>query len=642
MNDLLSSKKIACFLLAACFILFFCLSFFAQSTYDAGDGIRHYLISRYCWKHPDLLLYSWGKPFFTLISTPFSQGGLLGINLFNILCGTASAFLAFKIARKLNLNYAVLAIPFLLFTPCYFPTLNSGLTEPFFGLILIFSIYLMFSERYIPAAVIISFLPFVRTEGILILPLFFIVLIYRKKILLSPFLVFGTFVYSVIGSFYYNDFFWVKNQNPYNGENKSFYGSGELTHFAANHNFIWGSALGLLFIAGLAAVIFKLFKSIKNKAVSDNKLPEEIILIYGSFIIYFAAHSIMWWKGLANSLGLLRVIAGVVPCSAIICLRGFNLLMIPAFKKKKYIEFAIVCITVVFIISAPFKHEYFPYKLSPEQEVITDASKWFKTSAFEKQKIYYQYPFFSYILDVDPYNREKSDDLWGLYPSIKKWGLNFIPDSTIVFWDAHFGPNESRIPLDIIMSDPNFQLIKTFTPHKEFTCLGGYNFNVNVFMKLKEPKELQELSNLFYDFEENRNFKNSSTLIDKNSFSGKTSVLLDSASEYSAAVKIDLSNVPRNCTLIKFKAKILTVNNQPLNALVVFSIDDSSGENRHWDSKSINPITFNHLQNWKTFTAQFYLPIDLMTKSNFLSFYIWNKSRETFYLDDFEISYWGK
>lgn len=172
MNKSFSQSYFVAFLLVALFTMFFLLSYFAEATYDGGDGIRHYLVSRYSWLHPELLVYSWGKPFFTVISSPFSQFGMFGMTVFNILCAIASSFFCFKIAQKLNLKYPFLAILFLCFTPIYFPTINSGLTEPFFGFILIFSIYLIFNKNFFWATLLISFLPFVRSEGYLIFPLF--------------------------------------------------------------------------------------------------------------------------------------------------------------------------------------------------------------------------------------------------------------------------------------------------------------------------------------------------------------------------------------------------------------------------------------------------------------------------------------
>ena len=638
-ND--NQSKAILILLVGLFAFFFCISFFSEASFDAGDGIRHYLVSRYSWEHPDLLLYSWGKPFFTIISSPFSQIGFMGIAVFNILCGIGSAFFAYKTAQLLKLNYAFLVIPFLLFTPCYFPTLNSGLTEPFFGFILIASIYLMFAERHLFACIVVSFLPFVRTEGNMILPLFFIVLLYRKKFLHIPALAFGTLIYSIIGFFYYNDFFWIKNQNPYDGSNRSFYGSGELLHFIKNHNFIWGSALSILFVLGIAVILIKGFKIIKNKELKESKLPEELLLIYGAFAIYFIAHSIMWWKGLANSLGLLRVLAGVVPCSALICLRGFNLVMIPFFREKKFLQFAIVAILIFWVIRSPFKHEYFPYKMDKEQALIKEAGDWFKGSSYTKQKVYYLYPYLAHVLNVDSFDPNKVAELWGLYPTIKEWGIGAIPDSTIIFWDAHFGPNECKIPLDTILNDPNFELIKTFKPETPFQVLGGYDFGVFVFMKLSKPKSRVLISSDSINLEESLSFlENESSISSEKFFSGKRSCVLNEFNEYSITIKKHVSEIPASIQKIDFRLKLLDPKDNSKNAVVVLSIDDEFGKNVFWQG-----IPLKHIQNdsseWSDVKASFLLDINSFSQKNILKMYVWNKEKRLFYIDDIIVDYWG-
>ncbi len=639
----LSEKKTLLFLLVSFSLIFFFLSYFSEATYDSGDGIKHYLISRYSWKHNNLFLDSWGKPFFTIVSSPFSQFGLLGMNIFNILCGIGSAFFAYKIAKKLKLNYSLLVIPFLLFTPCYFPTINSGLTEPFFGFILISSVYLMFVNRYFWACVLVSFLPFVRADGNMILPLFFIILIYRRKILLSPLLAFGTFIYSIIGYFYYNDFFWIINQNVYNGANSDIYGSGGLFHFVANHNFIWGTTLGLLFIVGLIAIIFYGVRTIKNKETKKSQLPEELFLIYGSFTIYFVAHSIVYWIGF-NSLGLLLVIAGIIPCSALICLRGLNFIMNPFFKEKKILEFIIIGIILFLVIRSPFKHDYFPYKLGQEETVIKEAGDWFKKSQLTHQKVYYLYPFLADMLNLDSFNPDKVVELWGLYPAIKEWGISVVPDSSIIFWDAHFGPNECRIPLNTIMNDPNFELIKSFKPKTVFTTLGGYPFEVNVFMKLNHPKKLDTLSFDSFDFETyNPLLQNVESIIPAKAFSGENLCKLSSGTEYSVTVKKRISDIPKNTLKIEFNSKILDIANNSKDARIVLSVNDDKDKNLFWSevpllSKSINNVN----TKWKNVSAEFILNLNSFPPNAYLKLYVWNKFKKEFYLDDFEIIYIGK
>lgn len=642
MFKLFNQNKIALLILVSAFFFFFYIAYTAEATYDSGDGIRHYLVSRYCWLHPDLLLYSWGKPFFTLLSSPFSQFGLMGINVFNILCGVGSAFFAYKIAQVLNLKYALLVIPFLLFTPSYFPTLNSGLTEPFFGFILIASIYLMFSERYLWACILVSFLPFVRTEGNLILPLFFIVLLYRRKFLSSLFLAFGTLVYSIIGFFYFNDFFWIKNQNPYDGGNKDFYGTGDLFHFIDRHNLIWGTALGYLFLIGLVALVFNSFQTITHKQIKDKKLPEELFLIYGSFIIYFVAHSIFWWKGLANSLGLLRVLAAVIPCSALICLRGFHFVMIPFLREKKIIAFVIIATTIFWVIRSPFKHEYFPFKMDSEQVVVKQAGEWFIASPYASKKVYYLHPYLPHVLNIDSFNPEKVGELWGLYPNIKAYGIASIPDSSIIFWDAHFGPNECRIPLETLISDANFELLKVFQTDDHFKVLGGSDFNIYVFIKLHTPKNIKIAANEVFDLETvSSSFDNALSVSSEKCFSGKNACKLSDQNEFSVAISHFISETPPNTLKVDYAFKLFDPTNNSKNALVVLSIDDESGKNLFWEGKSIVSIKKDNAE-WSDISVSYSLSNQAFPPTSKIKMYIWNKEKTLFYIDDIRINYWAK
>lgn len=639
-------KKGLILILSSIFLLFFTLSYLAEGTFDAGDGIRHYLVSRYSWNHPDLLLYSWGKPFFTLISSPFSQFGLLGINVFNIVCALLSSFLCFKIAKKLKLQYPLLVIIFLCFTPIYFPTMNSGLTEPLFGLVLIAGIYFVFDNKFFWATLIISFLPFVRTEGNLILPLFFCVLGYRKKFLFIPLLAFGTIAYTIIGYFYYKDIFWIKHQNPYTGFNGDLYGKGGLLHFVNNHNFIWGTALGVLFVFGCFSAIFLFFNHLKKNKFKEKDaayLPEELFLIYGSFLVYFVAHSVFWWKGLAGSLGLIRVLAGVMPCSALICLRGFNLIMLPFFKRNKFIESGIILFCLFFVIYSPFKHDYFPYKLDNEQAVIKKTGEWFKSSPYKKQKVYYLYPLLAHVLNVDSFDPQKVGELWGLYPSIKAYGIGVVPDSTIVFWDGHFGPNECRIPLDTIMNDPNFELIKTFSPKIPFKVLGGNDFNVHAFIKLHKPKKLDRLSHDFFDFEnKNTLLLNSESIQATKSFSGKNACWLSSETEYSVTVNKRVSEMPKNTSRLFVSSKLFDPNNNSSDALFVVAADDENGKNLFWSGIPLKPENKNDSSTWLDVHSEFSINTNSFPPNATIKLYIWNKSKKEFYIDDLEIIYFGR
>ena len=104
------------------------------------------------------------------------------------------------------------------------------MTEILFSLVLILSFWLFFKEKYCWAAVVLSFLPFVRSEGIVIFPLFAIALFLNKKYLTVPFLAAGSLFYTLVGYPHFRDWLWVIHQTPYS-MGQSIYGSGSLFHF---------------------------------------------------------------------------------------------------------------------------------------------------------------------------------------------------------------------------------------------------------------------------------------------------------------------------------------------------------------------------------------------------------------------------
>jgi Gpi18-like mannosyltransferase len=192
------------------------MSFLSEGFYGGGDNITHYLISHYSFKYPHLFLDAWGRPVFTIMSSPFSQFGFQGLKLFNVILGCLSAFLAFLTARKLGIKRAWLAILFIIFTPLYFLMTLTGLTEIQFGFILILSVYLFFDEKYIASAIVISFLPLSRTEGYVLLPVFLLAFLMKKKFTPIPFLVSGLLFFSILGYFFiWKDFFWIFTHFPY-------------------------------------------------------------------------------------------------------------------------------------------------------------------------------------------------------------------------------------------------------------------------------------------------------------------------------------------------------------------------------------------------------------------------------------------
>ena len=443
-----SQEKFVILFLSAFLLFNVLLAYYSNGTYESGDSIQHYLIARYSFIHPQLFLDHWGKPIFTLLASPFAQFGFFGICLFNILCATITGFVAYRTATHLKINYAFLAPIFILFIPIYFVTLISGLTEPLFALVLLAGVYFLIRQKITFASIIVSLLPFIRTEGFLLLPLFAVAFIIQRKYVQCLLLLTGSIVYSIGGFFYYHTFFWIWTENPYTGA-KEIYGSGDLFHFISKNEFILGLPIVCLFLLGIIGCIMQRTKH----SIS------ELILIPGIFFSYLFAHSIFWWKGLYGSLGLIRVMAAVTPLAGLIALRGLNLIT-NFFTKKIPLHYlkinALITILIVLLICwMPFKQHTFPRSLGYEDEVVKQAADWIKQNQSTASNYSYQYPYFSVFLNIDPFNNYQYIPLWS-------FKLEKSARGSIIIWDNHYGLNEAKMPLNTLTGNPSFELLATF------------------------------------------------------------------------------------------------------------------------------------------------------------------------------------
>ncbi len=479
------NKTIAWVILSILFIYACIILLLSSGTYDAGDGVTHYLISRYSWQHPYLFMDDWGKPFFTIISSPFAQFGLKGITFFNILCGLSASYLAFLIAEKLTIPFPYLAIIFTFSAPIYFSVVNSGLTEPLFSLMLMLCIWLILNKRYYLSAIIFSFLPYVRPEYVFLLPIFMFYYVLKKKYLANFLLPAGTIIISVTGFFHYKSFFWLINQNPYSQSHSQTYGSvhGDLLSYIGQYHDITGVALLILIISGIlwfaGAEYFK--KSVSDGA-ETNYFFEETFLIFGGFVALLSGHTLVWATGIFPTLGLSRYMAPLIPLAAIIALRGLQVInLVPDYLKLNRLKTMIAAIFTLLILYSPYTLWYkIPFTLGPEDVVIKKAADWLKQTSNADKKLFYEAPYVTICLDIDRFNMDKSTGFGALNSNHPDQNM---PRGSIMIWDSHFGLNEGKIGLDTLMKDTNLTLLRKFDPDEKFTVIGGMDYGIWIFQK---------------------------------------------------------------------------------------------------------------------------------------------------------------
>ncbi len=592
--------------------IFFALALLMPLSYGGADDIVHYRFARYSFQHPELLLDHWAKPFFTLLASPFAQLGYPGVKLFNILVGAFTAIILYRMTQLMQLRRNILIIVILFFTPVYTTMLMSGMTEILFAAMLTFAAYLFLRKNYIWAAVAISFLPLVRTEGIVIWPFFAFAFLYHKNWKALPFMLTATIIYSIVGGFYFNDFFWLYTHIPYTGT-LDIYGHGELLHFVRSNKAVFGIPVTLLFIAGI--IFFIPQKRSLNSHISIS-LTDAILVILAPILVYYASHSYVWWKGI-SSYGLLRVMAGVAPLFAIIALIGLNYLVDGI--SLRILRQLIIAGFTVFVIITPFKVYEIPLGLTEKDKTVKRAAEWFQSSHYRNRKYYMWDNYFYFVQNANPYDTSKMAE--GI-PD-RNQPENLVKPGEIVVWDAHFSAVDGRFPLSSIIDNPFYKLIHVIRPYKPFVA-GGGQYQLCFFERLDTASKYNNRNILDSLLNVSRNFKE--ITLNHQNFEGQKGFRINGNQEYYKLLELALDKQ------IWSDGDELNISLMSSGKPMILAVSVGNARKaRFYQSFSIHKTD-------SVVKAEFTVLLPEITgKREKLKVYLWNKDKNEAYIRQFEV-----
>lgn len=439
--------------------IFFLLAVIAVSidtTGDSGDSILHFLYSKYAFLHPEHFINHWAKPFFVLISAPYAQFGFIGIVILNCLLASLTGLFTSLSLRKLGVNLPVVPQLLFLFAPLYFQLIFSGLTEYLFAFMMALSLYLALDQKLFWASILISFLPFVRSEGLIILGVWAVYLILNQRWKKLPLLTFGHVFYSLIGWPYYEDILWVFTKIPYANANSP-YGSGQLFDFVHRLNYVIEKPLYLLLVLGCGFVCLKAVRTYRAYFKS-----EWFILVFGGFATLFVAHSVFWWLGIFNSMGLPRVLNAVMPLIVLLCSLGLNLTLnvIKADRIKRLVMMGYLLLIVIWpftnrVEGVVYSSSMFviPENLLFESEVAPFIRD--KYPDYEGRIIYSSAVYPSLSLGIDHFDVNK-------HRSLRELNSQELNPGSLIIWDDWFSPVEDGFSEADVHSMQNIEILKRF------------------------------------------------------------------------------------------------------------------------------------------------------------------------------------
>jgi hypothetical protein len=420
-----------------------------DGTGDEGDSVHHYLFARYAPAHPALFMDHWAKPLYVLLACPFAQAGFVGAKVFNALAMMGAMAFTYGAARGLGLKNAAAGAALLMFAPLCYVLTFSGLTEPLFALFVAAGVYCAVSRGHLAACVLVSFLPFVRSEGLIVIGAFGLYFLLKKEWRLLPLLMLGHAAYAVAGYFAYRDLWWVFNKIPY-ATLGSVYGSGELSHFAVQLFYVVGTPIYVLFCLGLLRSAWGIFQE-KNRR-------EEWILVLTGFGAFFAFHSLAWHWGMFNSMGLNRVLVGVMPLIALVALQGLHLAAGLAGKNER-LGTAVKALLMGCAVVFPFTpspsalHWSRDLNLTKGQRVILRSAAFVRDSlGASDRRIVSAHPYVSEAYGKDHFDPAQRISLTPEYV------LRPVPGDLVV-WDYWMGLRENRVTKESLEARPEMKKV---------------------------------------------------------------------------------------------------------------------------------------------------------------------------------------
>ncbi len=607
------SKNVIYIFLPLLFVLQFVFLLLNEVTFGGVDNISHFQVAHFAFKYPKLFLDHWGKPVYTTLSAPFALFGFKAAQVFNLLSALITLWFVYKIAEQIYKSGAFYVVILTAFAPIYFLLMNTCLTEILFSLVLVVSVWLFMKNRLIFAAILLSFLPFVRTESIVILPIFAVAFLMKRSWVPVLFLITGTIFYSIIGFFAFDDFFWIVNRFPYpTGE--SVYGSGSLLHFVKKSNYIFGIPFLVVLLLGLYSWISEIIKkfSLRNESLIL------FVIVAGSWLTYFAAHSFVWWRGMGGSLGLIRVIGGVIPLAALTALKGVQFIFEKVSNRK--IAIGILVFLSVAQIFLFFNKNHFPTKADAVDTLIMKSSDYLKQNP-QPGKVFYFNPEFVFYLNIDPYDKTKSN--WGVGDKMQP--SNSMEFGDILIWDAHFGPNEGRVSPDAVKNDKNLQLMKTFLPVENIKVLGGYDYEIRIYKKVK-TRVVASTNKVFKRSLDIASGKANQII----SFENENILEIPKADEYSPTIMIYANELKKE-ELFEANFKIEFKSDEPItntDVLLVISVENGKDKLRY----ASLPIELSKPdKEWKIASVKTRFNADI-PKTAVIKMYIWNRGHKHFFV----------
>jgi hypothetical protein len=121
--------------------------------------------------------------------------------------------------------------------------------------------------------------------------------------------------------------------------------------------------------------------------------------------------------------------------------------------------------------------------------------------------------------------------------------------------------------------------------------------------------------------------------------SGKKSLKITPKKEYDSEYLVNISSIPNFTYFREVEISLMGLRKKKMSSplLWVVEIVSDSGKVLSWESSGVLPIS----ENWENFNFHIKIQQEFLLPKNVLKIYAWNKNKETLFVDDLKLSFWG-
>jgi len=437
----MSGRARALAVLAASLLPYLLFLLMLPATADQ-DAALHALYAIFP-NEPSRVLSVWARPAFAVPYLLPAKLGYSAMRVTTVLVCAITAWLVYRLAKRLQLRWAWLAIPLLLLQPVLLPVGVDTMTEPTFQLILAAGLLALAHERRVLAALLLSFLPLARPEGPFVLAIVAVAwlpssLRDARKWIPIVLLATGMLVWEMSVLLFTHDPHFLQSTFPWPAQETARMVNSPL-HYIAR----WPHIIGL---GTLPLWLLGVWTSRRQPFV-------RLLVVVTGFI--FVLHSYLFATGSLGSTGFDRYFAALAPATAIIALAGVNFLSARAPRAVLRIAIAMLVLDAAQGMIALDSN---PYNRMPAAtlEMARRAAPRVRAGAHVLSADHFGYVF----LGVDDRNQMTAGNhVWSVA------AIDSLPAGSVVLWDNvtgnwwyHLAPGDFTARNYHVLSSRHFTL----------------------------------------------------------------------------------------------------------------------------------------------------------------------------------------